>query len=436
MYIVSWLRFALLAACLASLSFPQSALRAQQDEMPADQKGNEKLYNALRDVINQGADLYNSGDRNGCYRLFQGALITVKAQVASNPELQKLIESGIAEAETQPSVGHRAFALRGVLNDVRNKIGPKGAVAEKPATEKPATEKPATEKPAAEKTLWARLGGEKAVTKVVDEFVDAAKDNPMINFDRGGKVEVNDEKLAALKKSLVTFVSQATGGPIKYAGKSMKDAHKGMGITNEEFDAAGALLRKILEDNKVDDEVIDAFIKVVDSTRKDIVEGKKVAEKPEPEDKKPEPKKPAAKVDPEDKKPEPKKPAAKVEPEEGGTGSVSGKVMVGGKALPEAEVYLIPKGNLEDKGFATLGEKDGSFEIQDVKSGEYVVVVKTDDEKAGVPKAYNDPKTSPITIKVKKGENKTNIDIKADGGDKEKEGGDKEKDKEKEKEDK
>src|SRR5262249_40776319 len=74
---------------------------------------------------------------------------------------------------------------------------------------------------------------------------------------------------------LVQLISATTGGPLKYTGKSMKEVHKGMGITNEEFDALGADLKKALEKNDVKEEDIEALLKIVDSTRKDIVEGEK-----------------------------------------------------------------------------------------------------------------------------------------------------------------
>src|SRR5262249_18553715 len=81
----------------------------------------QQLSELLRDVINRGADLYNNGDRNGCYRLFQGALMVLRAQV-SDPELQKAIDAGIAEAEQMPSVDQRAHALRRVLVGIRVRV--------------------------------------------------------------------------------------------------------------------------------------------------------------------------------------------------------------------------------------------------------------------------------------------------------------------------
>ena len=43
--------------------------------------------------------------------------------------------------------------------------------------------------------------------------------------------------MAGLKKKLIEQIGEATGGPQKYTGKNMKDAHKGLVITDEDFDA-------------------------------------------------------------------------------------------------------------------------------------------------------------------------------------------------------
>jgi hypothetical protein len=81
------------------------------------------LHVALREVINQGADLFNQGDQSGSYRLFQGALITARSQLGHHADVQKLIDEGLARSETG-SMGKRAWALRRLLDDVRDKINP------------------------------------------------------------------------------------------------------------------------------------------------------------------------------------------------------------------------------------------------------------------------------------------------------------------------
>src|SRR5262249_36934147 len=91
-----------------------------------DRKGVGKMLQATpRGVLNRGADLYNSGDISGSYRLFEGALMAVKPMLKHRPELQKAIESGVAGAERDPAMWRRAFALRGVLVKIRREVGGK-----------------------------------------------------------------------------------------------------------------------------------------------------------------------------------------------------------------------------------------------------------------------------------------------------------------------
>ena len=83
------------------------------------------------------------------------------------------------------------------------------------------------------------------------------------------------------KKSMVDFVSSATGGPFDYKGRSMKEVHADMGITDAQFDAAKADLRAALEKNGVAADDVKAVLAAVEGTRKDIVEtGKPVASPP------------------------------------------------------------------------------------------------------------------------------------------------------------
>ena len=81
------------------------------------------LYNSLRDVINYGAELFNKqADHAGCYRIYQGALISVRPYMA--PVMRKKIDESIARAETLPVYSDRAFELRKVLDEIRLKAAP------------------------------------------------------------------------------------------------------------------------------------------------------------------------------------------------------------------------------------------------------------------------------------------------------------------------
>lgn len=99
----------------------------RQGDKPADTQAttDATIYASLRDVINRGADVYNSGDHAGCYRIFEGALISVKPLLAHRPQQQEVITKALASAEADPVVWRRAFTLRAALDKVRAELNPK-----------------------------------------------------------------------------------------------------------------------------------------------------------------------------------------------------------------------------------------------------------------------------------------------------------------------
>jgi hemoglobin len=125
---------------------------------------------------------------------------------------------------------------------------------------------------AQEKSLYERLGGEPAITAVVDDLTSRAAANPKVNFLRGGKFASID--VPRFKKHLVNMVAAATGGPQKYTGRDMKTVHKGMSISDAEFDALAEDLVASLDKFKVPSREKGELLKIVASTRADIVEVK------------------------------------------------------------------------------------------------------------------------------------------------------------------
>jgi len=91
--------------------------------------------------------------------------------------------------------------------------------------------KPPEPKPAGGKSLYDRLGGQGAITAVVEEFVTRTTTDARI------KERFFNTDATNLKKQLVDFVCQATGGPCKYGGRDMQTAHAGMDLVDEEFNA-------------------------------------------------------------------------------------------------------------------------------------------------------------------------------------------------------
>jgi hemoglobin len=125
------------------------------------------------------------------------------------------------------------------------------------------------------KKLYERLGGDAAVTAVVDDFVTRALADPKANFTRKGTArewKATPENVAVLKRQMVQIIGSVTGGPQKYTGSSMKEAHKGMKITAAEFDALAADLKASLEKAKVPAKEQGELLAIVAGTKKDIVE--------------------------------------------------------------------------------------------------------------------------------------------------------------------
>lgn len=79
-------------------------------------------------------------------------------------------------------------------------------------------------------SLYDRLGGRPAITAVVDDFVGRVASDPRIHrkFERS--------HIPRVKAMLVEQVSEATG-PCTYSGRSMRDSHAGMNVSEGEFDA-------------------------------------------------------------------------------------------------------------------------------------------------------------------------------------------------------
>ncbi len=98
-------------------------------------------------------------------------------------------------------------------------------------------------KPPKAKSLYSRLGGKKAITAVVDEFVNNCATDTRINKFFADTAK-DPKRLEKFKKNLVEQICSASGGPCKYKGKDMKTAHKGMGITDADF---GALVEDLVK---------------------------------------------------------------------------------------------------------------------------------------------------------------------------------------------
>ena len=128
----------------------------------------------------------------------------------------------------------------------------------------------AQEKPM-EKSLYERLGGAYAVETVVDDFIERLLVNDTLNANPAIKEARDRVPRAGLKFRGTALVCQVTGGPEKYAGRSMKEAHAHLHITEKEWQAMVADFKKTLDKFQVPAKEQGELIAIVESTKGDIV---------------------------------------------------------------------------------------------------------------------------------------------------------------------
>lgn len=125
------------------------------------------------------------------------------------------------------------------------------------------------------RSLWDRLGGETAITLVVDDFVIRAMNNPKVNFSRkntGKEWPASDAQVTQLKARLVQWISTISQGPLKYEGKSMRESHAGLKITSDEYDALANDLKLSLQKYKVNKAELEELLLLVNKFKLQIVE--------------------------------------------------------------------------------------------------------------------------------------------------------------------
>lgn len=113
--------------------------------------------------------------------------------------------------------------------------------------------------------LFDRLGGMDAITAVVDEFVANVAADARIN------AQFANTDIPKLKKSLVAQICQETGGPCRYEGKSMKEVHVNMKITEADFNATVEDLVKALDKYKVPEKEKTELLTALGTMKPDIV---------------------------------------------------------------------------------------------------------------------------------------------------------------------
>jgi hemoglobin len=130
---------------------------------------------------------------------------------------------------------------------------------------------PQSEETSAPKSLYDRLGGVYAIAAVIDNLIDRVMDNPRLNANP--KVDEAHHRVsrAGFKYLVTELVCGATGGPQQYSGRSMRDSHVHLDITEEEWQVFMADVQACLDHFAVPPTEQGEIIALVESTKGDIV---------------------------------------------------------------------------------------------------------------------------------------------------------------------
>jgi hemoglobin len=119
-----------------------------------------------------------------------------------------------------------------------------------------------------ERSLYQRLGGREGIAVVVDDFVANVVADNRINARFKA---LKPPEVFKLKTNLSDQICDATGGPCSYLGKDMKTAHKGMNVTEAEWNATVEALSKALDKHKVGAKEKQELLGALGPMKKDIV---------------------------------------------------------------------------------------------------------------------------------------------------------------------
>ena len=113
--------------------------------------------------------------------------------------------------------------------------------------------------------LYRKYGEYSTVCKIVTDFYEIMEKNPLTApfFKNLDMERIFDHQ--------IDFITQALGGPKKYFGKSMKNAHSNLDINDEVFYETLNILDIVLDKHHVEADDKEAIINIIKELKDDIV---------------------------------------------------------------------------------------------------------------------------------------------------------------------
>ncbi len=118
-------------------------------------------------------------------------------------------------------------------------------------------------------SLYSRLGGFDAIAALIDDFGPRLGTDPKLARFFGGHGK--DSQLRQ-RQLAIEYICEKTGGPCLYIGRSLKNTHAGLGITESDWDMAMKHLQLSLDKSKIQSKERAELLALVGSFKKDVVD--------------------------------------------------------------------------------------------------------------------------------------------------------------------
>ena len=129
----------------------------------------------------------------------------------------------------------------------------------------------AEEKPVKGPSLYERVGGINNIAVLIDDVIERSyvdevfKANPLIE-----EAHKRYPK-AAYKYNATSLACMVMGGPQKYTGRSLKDAHQHLLVTEKEWNELKTIFRDSMNSFKVPQKEQDEILGIIESTKGDVL---------------------------------------------------------------------------------------------------------------------------------------------------------------------
>ena len=114
-------------------------------------------------------------------------------------------------------------------------------------------------------TLYQRIGGQSSIQQIATCLFENHTANPIV---KNRYINSDPDKVIRL---VTEFMCNGFGGPELYTGKDMISAHKGMNISEEEFNAVVDDVIAALEENSIEQSIKDEILVILWSLRREVI---------------------------------------------------------------------------------------------------------------------------------------------------------------------